>query len=108
MGLARGLRTYIDGVGHVRVITPLGGIVDVGPDGLAILSLFGHPRTVAEALAAMAGLPEPRPDEAPSATAIESLIEAGAIVAEGEAGDRWGWTDPAEHARMLDDSRRTV
>ncbi len=108
LGLAPGLRTYIDGIGHVRVITPLGGVVDVGPDGLAILSLFAHRRTVTEALATLAQLPEPRPDEAPAATAIESLVEAGAIVADADAGDRWGWTDPAEHARMLDDSRRTA
>jgi precorrin-6B methylase 2 len=91
----------------VRVVTPLGGVVDTGPDGLAILSLFARPRMVSEALAALEQLPVPRPDPAPAASAIESLIEAGAIVEEGESGDRWGWTDPAEHARMLDDARRT-
>ena len=107
MGLAPGLRTQVDNVGHVRVVTPLGGVVDTGPHGLAILSLFAHPRTVSEALAALEYLPEPRPDHAPAAATIESLVEAGAIVEEAASGDRWGWTDPAEHARLLDDTRRT-
>lgn len=107
LGLAPGLRVRLDAAGHVRVDTALSGIVDAGPDGLAILSLFGYPRTVDEAIGALDSLPEPRPDRAASESVISSLIETGALVNEGVSRVRFGWADPGEHARMLDDTRRT-
>jgi precorrin-6B methylase 2 len=36
-----------------------------------------------------------------------TLVAAGAIVAVGDSAIRFGWADPAEHGRMLDDTRRT-
>jgi precorrin-6B methylase 2 len=105
--LASGLRTRLDAAGHVRVDTPLGGIVDAGPDGHAILSLFARPRTVPEAVVMLTAVPSQETDVVLAETTIASLVEAGALVEDGGTGDRWGWTDPAEHARMLDDVRRT-
>lgn len=105
--LASGLRTRLDAAGHVRVDTPLGGIVDAGPDGHAVLSLFSRARTVPEAVATLAAMPSLATDAVMAESTIASLEETGALVEPGGAVDRWGWTDPAEHARMLDDVRRT-
>lgn len=102
-----GVRARLDSAGHVRVDTPLGGIVDCGPHGFVILALFARPRTLADALTALEGVPRPRPDPALAESVIRSLVEAGAIVESGPGDARFGWTDPAEHARMLDDRRRT-
>mgnify|MGYP001818773392 FL=1 len=105
--LASGLRTRIDAAGHVLVETPLGGLVDAGPDGHSILGLFSRPRTVAGVMMALASGPDPRPDLMPVRATIVQLVEAGAIIEPGRQGARFGWSDPAEHARMLSDKRRT-
>jgi hypothetical protein len=105
--LAPGLRTRVDAAGHVLVETPLGGIVDTGPDGLAILALFSRPRTAAEAMADLDSGLGRRPDLMPAKAAIVQLVTAGAIVEPGGESRLFGWTDPAEHARMLSDVRRT-
>lgn len=101
------MRTRLDATGNVRVDTPLGGIVDAGADGLAVLALFARPRTLREALSALGRAPEPRPDPRLAEATVAKLVEAGAIVASDPDDWRFGWTDPAEHARMLDDVRRT-
>jgi Ribosomal protein L11 methyltransferase (PrmA)/Arginine methyltransferase oligomerization subdomain len=107
MVLATGVRARIDAVGHVRVDTPLGGVVDGGPNGLAVLALFAAPRTLADAMALLERWPEPHPDAASAAAVIDALMEAGALVGGTPRDARFGWIDPGEHARMLDDRRRT-
>jgi|GEM_PF-411895 len=102
-----GLRTRIDASGHVLVETPLGGILDAGPDGLTILSLFSRPRSVADAMTALGTGSESQPDLMPASAIIVQLVEAGALVERQDRGVHFGWTDPAEHARMLNDVRRT-
>ena len=107
LSLASGLRTRIDSVGHVLVETHLGGIVDAGPDGLAVLAAFARPRTFAEAmlvLASESGLP---PSLIQVRGTVATLYAAGAIITGREQGVRFGWTDPAEHARMVSDTHRT-
>lgn len=105
--LAAGVRARLDGDGHVRIDTPLGGVVDGGPHGFALLALFACPNTLAEALAVLEASPTSRPDRAVAEALIGHLLEAGALADGGADDSRFGWTDPAEHARMLDDRRRT-
>jgi precorrin-6B methylase 2 len=108
--IAAGLRTRTDAAGHVLVETPLGGFVDAGPHGHAILALFSPPASFDKAVAALRSRPGPEPELMPIEATIVQLLTAGAIVAVDErsgARARFGWTDPAEHARMLDDERRT-
>lgn len=105
--LAPGLRTRCDATGHVLVDSPVGTIVDIGPSGFAILSVFARPVALGAALERLEARQDLL-DVAPSINAINMLIEESALVK--VAGDRAptsGWADPVEHARMLHDHRRT-
>ena len=48
--LAPNVRTRFDAVGHVLVDAPDGTIIDVGPRGYAILSLFSRPLALGDAI----------------------------------------------------------
>ena len=48
--LAPNFRTRLDPAGHVIVDSPAGTIVDIGPRGFAILSMFSRPVTLGDAL----------------------------------------------------------
>ena len=101
LALVPGLRVRLDGIGHVLVDTPVGAVVDLGPDGFSILALLSKPRSLRETLAALGAWPKP------AAGAVMQLVEAGAVADAGSLGVRRGWADPVEHARMLHDNRRT-
>jgi precorrin-6B methylase 2 len=107
LALVPGLRTRVDAAGHVLVETPLGGIVDAGPMGHAILALFARPNTMSTATDQLKNGRASLVDLMPATATIVKLIEAGAIGPEGGLERRFGWSDAAEHARMIDDSRRT-
>jgi protein arginine N-methyltransferase 1 len=105
--LAPNFRTRLGAAGHVIVDSPAGTMVDIGPRGFAILSMFSRPVTLGEALdrlEAELGLT----DFAPAVSVLNMLIEENTLVAPtaGRAAAA-GWADPVEHARMLDDDRRT-
>ena len=106
LALAPGVRTRVDGSGHVLVDTPVGAVVDLGPDGFSILALLSKPHTRREIITALEARPER--DLKPAAGAVMKLIEWGAVVDAGSFGVRRGWADPVEHARMLHDTRRTT
>src|SRR5215475_1595214 len=48
--LAPNFRTRLDAAGHVIVDSPAGTVVDIGPRGFAILSMFSRPLTLGGAL----------------------------------------------------------
>jgi len=106
LALVPGLRTRLDGTGHVLVDTPVGAVVDLGPNGFSILALLSTPRTLRETVAELEARSER--DLKPAAGAVMQLVEAGALADAGSVGVRRGWADPVEHARMLHDTRRTV
>jgi precorrin-6B methylase 2 len=105
--LAPGVRTRFDPAGHVLVDAPDGTIIDIGPRGFAILSLFSQPLKLGEAIDRLER--EARStDFAPTMSVIDLLIEEGALVQpDAGPGPTSGWADPVEHARMLHDDRRT-
>jgi len=106
--LAPGIRTRFDGAGHVLLDAPDGTVVDVGPRGFAILSLFAKPLALGEAIERLAGEAFGPTDFAPTMSVVNMLLEEGALLPSGggPASTR-GWADPVEHARMLHDERRT-
>ena len=106
--LAPNVRTRFDAVGHVLVDAPDGTIVDIGPNGYAILSLFSRPLALAEAVDRLEDGEVGSTEFVPALSVINMLIEEGALVRPGDpAGSSSGWADPVEHARMLHDDRRT-
>src|SRR5690242_5615706 len=48
--LAPNFRTRLDAAGHVIVDSPAGPVIDIGPQGFAILSMFSRPVTLGEAI----------------------------------------------------------
>ena len=107
LGLAPGVRTRFDAAGHVLLDAPDGTVVDLGPRGFAILSLFSQPLALGEAIERLERQ-GPSTDFAPMVNLINMLIEEGALVRPGAGqGPTSGWADPVEHARMLHDNRRT-
>jgi len=54
--LAPNFRTRLDAAGHVVVDSPAGTVVDIGPRGFAILSMFSRPLRLGDALERLAGL----------------------------------------------------
>jgi hypothetical protein len=107
LGLAPGVRTRFDVAGHVLLDAPDGTVVDLGPRGFAILSLFSQPLALGEAIERLERQ-GPSTDFAPTVNIINMLIEEGALVRPGAGeGPTSGWADPVEHARMLHDNRRT-
>ena len=105
--LAPGIRTRFNAAGHVLLDAPDGTIVDLGPRGYAILSLFAQPLALGEAIERLER-EAPATDFAPTLNAVNVLLEEGALVRHGvDAAVTRGWSDPVEHARMLHDHRRT-
>src|SRR5262245_2986909 len=106
--LAPGVRTRFDATGHVLVDAPDGTVVDVGPRGLATLSLFAEPLALGEAIDRLEAGEHAASDFVPALSVLNMLIEEGTLVRPGAAhGPLSGWADPVEHARMLHDDRRT-
>ena len=106
--LAPGLRTRRDVRGHVLVDSPVGTIIDIGPRGFAILSLFSQTRTLGDVIEQLERDPAGAADFAPTMSVINMLLEEGALVVSTAGGvPTSGWADPVEHARMLHDDRRT-
>ena len=106
--LAPDLRTRFDGAGHVLVDAPDGTIVDIGPRGYSILSLFSRPLALGEAIEQLERGEGSATDFVPTLSVINMLIEEGALVRpDARGGPIERWADPVEHARMLHDDRRT-
>ena len=105
--LGPGLRTRFDPAGHVLVDAPNGTIVDLGPRGYALLSLFTRPLALGEAIERLER-DAPSTDFAPMMNAINTLVEEATLVQpDAQRSSASGWADPVEHARMLHDERRT-
>ena len=106
--LAPGIRTRFDRTGHVLVDAPDGTVVDIGPRGYAILSLFTRAMTLGSAIDRLEDGETSSTDFVPALSVINMLIEEGALIRPDEGrGPTSGWADPVEHARMLHDTRRT-
>ena len=106
--LAPGVRTRFDAAGHVLLDAPDGTVIDLGPRGYTVLSLFAQPLALGEAIDRLER-EGPATDFAPTLNAINVLLEEGGLVRHGaDAGVTRGWADPVEHARMLHDHRRTA
>ena len=107
--IAPDVRLRFDMTGHLLVDSPTGAVVDVGPRGLAIVSLFVQPVTLGTAIARLEAKEHGSTDFAPTMGVVNALLEEGALVRPGtERGPTSGWADPVEHARMLHDDRRTA
>jgi len=106
--LAPNFRTRLDAAGHVLVDSPAGTVVDIGPRGFAILSMFSDPLTLGDALERLEAELGGSTDFAPTMSVVNMLIEENTLIA-AQAGraPTTGWADPVEHARMLHDDRRT-
>jgi len=106
--LAPNFRTRLDAAGHVILDSPAGTMIDIGPRGFAILSMFSRPVTLGDALERLEAELGGSTDFAPTISVINMLIEENTLVAlaAGQAPTT-GWADPIEHARMLHDDRRT-
>jgi protein arginine N-methyltransferase 1 len=106
--LAPNFRTRFDAAGHVLLDSPVGTVVDIGPRGFAILSMFSRPLALGDALERLEAEFGGSTDFAPTMSVINMLIEEHTLIT-SEAGraPSSGWADPIEHARMLHDDRRT-
>ncbi len=104
--IAPDLRFRFGEIGQLLVDLPTGAVVDAGPDGFAVLSVFTEPTPLGDAI-----------DELERRTGtgfvramgvVNALLEEGSLIA-GPVADAAvaGWAHPAEHARMLHDDRRT-
>jgi precorrin-6B methylase 2 len=106
--VAPNVRTRFDAAGHVLVDAPDGTIIDIGPQGYAILSLFSRPLPLGDAIERLEGGEGSSTDFVPTLSVINMLIEEGALVQpQSHRAPSSGWADPVEHARMLHDDRRT-
>jgi predicted RNA methylase len=105
--LAPDFRTRLDPAGHVIVDSPAGTVVDIGPRGFAILSMFSRPMTLGEALKRFEAELGGSTEFAPTMGVVNMLIEENTLIASGGRARSSGWADPIEHARMLHDDRRT-
>src|SRR6516164_3904304 len=100
--LAPNFRTRLDAAGHVIVDSPAGTIVDIGPRGFAILSMFSQPLTLGDAVERLEAELGGSTEFAPTMNVVNMLIEENVLMA-AQAGrvPASGWADPVEHARML-------
>ncbi len=106
--LAPGIRTRWNAAGHVVVDSPVGTIIDIGPRGFGILSLFSQPTRLGDAIDRLEHELHHSTDLAPTLSVLNMLIEESALVSpDGGRARTSGWADPVEHARMLHDERRT-
>ena len=82
-------------------------MVDLGPRGYAVLSLFTQPIALGDAIERLEQ-DAPSTDFAATLNVINALIEEGALEQpDANRAPASGWADPVEHARMLHDERRT-
>ena len=106
--LAPSFRTRLDVAGHVIVDSPAGTVVDIGPHGFAILSMFSRPVTLGAALERLEAELGGSTEFAPAMSVVNMLIEENTLIAAAAGrAPASGWADPIEHARMLHDDRRT-
>ena len=106
--LKPGIRTRWDARGHVLVDSVVGTIVDIGPRGFELLSLFSRSIRLGDAIEHLERHASAT-DLAPTLHALNVLMEEGVVVSPGSAwAPASGWADPVEHARMLHDERRTT
>ena len=106
--LAPNFRTRLDAAGHVLVDSPAGTVVDIGPRGFAILSMFSQPLTLGDAVERLEAELGGSTEFAPTMNVVNMLIEENTLVAsQADRAPTSGWADPIEHARMLHDDRRT-
>ncbi|HZV10746.1 MAG TPA: 50S ribosomal protein L11 methyltransferase, partial [Novosphingobium sp.] len=106
--LAPNFRTRLDAAGHVVVDSPAGTVVDIGPRGFAILSMFSRPLRLGDALERLEAELGGSTDFAPTMSVINRLIEENTLITSvADGAPSSGWADPIEHARMLHDDRRT-
>ena len=106
--LAAGIRTRRDQAGHVIIDSPVGTIIDIGPRGYGVLSLFSEPIRLGDAIDRLEREQAHSTDFAPTLSVLNMLIEENALVSPDiERAPTSGWADPVEHARMLHDERRT-
>ena len=106
--LAPETRTRYDERRHVLVDTPGGAVVDAGPHGFSVLSLFTRPARFGDVIDRLDGTGDLPPDGVLALSLVIMLTETGALVpSDGGAVLTKGWADPVEHARMLNDHRRT-
>ena len=98
-----------DTTGHLLIDSPSGAVVDAGPADSPIVSLFARPVSLETAIDRLSGPEYGSADFAPTMGVVNVLLEEGALVhADGRIGSLTpGWADPVEHARMLNDERRT-
>ena len=81
--LAPNVRTRFDAAGHVLVDAPDGTILDIGPRGYSILSLFSRPLALGDAIEQLEGGERSPTDFVPTLSVINMLIEEGALVRPG-------------------------
>ena len=106
--LAPRTRTRREASGHVLVDSPLGPVIDIGPQGHAVLALFSDTIALGDAIERLERSHRGVTGFAPTMGAINAMIEEGVLVPDnGSAAPSSGWTDPIEHSRMLHDDRRT-
>jgi protein arginine N-methyltransferase 1 len=106
--LAPNFRTRLDAVGHVIIDSPVGTIIDIGPRGFTILSIFSRPLTLGEAIERLEAEFGGSTGFAPTMSVVNMLLEENTlIVSAADRAPTSGWADPIEHARMLHDERRT-
>ena len=106
--LAPGIRTRRDHAGHVIVDSPGGTIIDIGPRGFGVLSLFSEPIRLGDAIDQLEREHGHSTDFAPILNVINMLVEESALIPPDTGRTPTsGWADPVEHARMLHDERRT-
>ena len=78
--LAPGIRTRWDAAGHVLVDSPVGTVLDIGPRGFAVLSLFSRSLTLGEAIERLEAELGGSTEFAPTMSVINMLIEESALV----------------------------
>jgi protein arginine N-methyltransferase 1 len=90
------------------VESPVGTVVDTGPNGYATLALLAEPRSLGEVLDRLEAAHAGTTELAPTVNLLNQLIEEGILVEPASPrGPTSGWADPVEHGRMLHDERRT-
>jgi len=106
--LAPNLRIRLNAAGHVLIDAPVGTIIDIGPSGFALLSVFASPISLGDAIERLEEALGGSTEFAPAMSVVNMLIEESALMISGPGGTPVsGWADPIEHARMLHDDRRT-
>ena len=79
--LAPNFRTRLNAVGHVLVDSPAGTVVDIGPRGFAILSMFSDPLTLGDAIERLEAELGGSTEFAPTMNVLNMLIEENVLMA---------------------------